>query len=319
MTYQDLKFSPYTLCRIGMQTLMATIAVGMLMPQAHAATLKTSSLINDDVVRLGDIFEGVEKPDTILGKAAPLGKEMVLSSTELRNIARNYKVSWTPESPADQATIKRDTHTISANEITDTLKASLSDRGVEGNFTLTLTQSDPSMLLPTNVEPTLEVANLKYTPDSDVFTATLASPSAAKPLKTLQISGLINRTVSVPALTGSARKGDIISASDIAWVEVPERNVSKDAILDADDLIGKTPQRVLTANRVIRMGDVTNPQLVDRGDDVTIIYNFNGMMLSAKGKSLQNGAQGDLIRVTNLSSAKSLSAEVTGDRTVTVQ
>jgi flagella basal body P-ring formation protein FlgA len=69
----------------------------------------------------------------------------------------------------------------------------------------------------------------------------------------------------------------------------------------------------------IRIKDVTNPQLISRGDEITIIVKEGGMQLTAKGKAMQNGAEGDMIRAVNVTSNRSLTAMVTGDRTVTVQ
>ena len=327
MTRQDfyeIRFATYTMCRAGLQTLIAGLVIGMLgsillVAQAQAATIKDLSVINSDVVHLSDVFDGIEREDAVLGNAPMLGKDMVLNTNVLKRIANNYSVAWSPSSISDQVVIRREAHKIDQAAITDALKATLADKGVTGNFTMTLTNAEAGIILPGNAEPTVEVASINYTPDRDVFTATLAAPSADKPLKTLQVSGIINRMASIPALSSQTRKGDIISASDIVWIEVPERNLSKDVVLDADELIGKTPSKVLSANRAVRTGEIANPQLVSRGDDVTIIYMVAGMTLSAKGKSQQNGSNGDLIRVTNLSSAKSMSAEVTGDREVTVQ
>ncbi len=316
----DIRYATYTMCRIGVQTTLATlVGVTLLIGAAQAATIKQTSVINSDVVHLSDVFEGLEREDAVLGNAPALGKDMVLNLTTLKRIAANYSVAYTPASIADQVTLRRDAQTIDEAAISDALKASLEEKGVTGNFTMSLTNAQAGIILPGNAEPSVEVATINYTPGRDVFTATLAAPSAENPVKTLQVSGIINRMASVPALNGSARKGDIISASDIVWIEVPERTLAKDAVLDADDLIGKTPSRVLSANRPVKAAEIASPQLVSRGDDVTILYTVAGMTLSAKGKSQQNGSDGDLIRVTNLSSAKSMSAQVTGDRIVTVQ
>ncbi len=316
----DIRYATYTMCRIGVQTTLATmIGFTLLVGAAQAAEIKTTSVINTNVVHLSDVFDGLTREDAILGNAPALGKDMVLNVTTLKRIAANYSVAYTPASLADQVTIRRAAQTIDEAAITDALKASLVEKGLTGNFTMNLTNAQSGIILPGDAEASVEVATINYTPGRDVFTATLAAPSAENPIKTLQVSGIINRMASVPALSGSARKGDIISASDIIWIEVPERTLAKDAVLDADDLIGKTPSRVLSANRPVKAAEIASPQLVSRGDDVTILYTIGGMTLSAKGKSQQNGSEGELIRVTNLSSAKSMSAEITGDRTVTVQ
>lgn len=320
----DIRSATYKMCRISVNTLLMTTIVGLIgsfvmIHNVEAATIKTTSTIDTEVVHLGDVFADTQNPDTVLGNSPELGKDMVLNATTLKRIANNYHVAWQPQSSSDQVIIRRSSQTVDQDMIMETLKSSLTEKGVTGNFTLSLTNENPIILLPGNVDATVEIASFNYTPGRDVFTAKLASPSVSNPLKTLEISGLINRTVSVPTLSATARKGDIISASDIAWVDLPERNVTKDTLLDADEIIGKTPQRVLTSGRIIRSNEVADPQLVSRGDDVTILYKSGGMILSAKGKSMQNGSEGDLIRVTNLSSARSMSAQVTGDRVVTVE
>ena len=327
MTPQDIieiRQATYKMCRFGLQTivgtlLLSTAASAFLISQANAATLKQTVTINDDVVRLGDLFDNVDKPDIVLGAGPQPGQEMTLSAAALQNLASNNAVDWKATSIADKIVIHRDAHQVDEAAISDTLKAALVDKGVKGTFNLTLSGAHDGIVLPATEEATAVVKNLNYSPDRDVFTATIVSPSLEKPLKTLNVSGLINHTVSVPSVTATLRQGSIISASDIAWIDVPEHNLSKDVLLDADELIGKTPSRVLVSNRPIKAGEVANPQLVARGDDVTIVYLAGGMSLSAKGKSQQAGAQGDLIRVTNLSSSKSFSAQVTGDHTVTVQ
>lgn len=327
MTAQDLndiRFATYQMCRIGLRGLIITLAAMvvaslLMITSSEAASLRSSATVTGDKVTLGDVFEDTLTPDVVLGAAPEPGKEMVLSAAVLNRVANNYKLAWSASSPTQQLVIKREAHMIDAAQMIDALKVSLAEKGLDGSFTISLAQTDASIVLPVTVEPSVEVGNLNFVPGRETFSATLAAPNAASPVKTLIVSGIINRMVQVPTLRTSARKGDIISAGDIAWVEMPMRSISKDTLLDADDIIGKTPSGLVASTRAIREKDVAYPQLVSRGDDVTIIYNIGGMSLTAKGKSQQNGSQGDLIRVTNLSSAKSMSASVTGDRTVTVQ
>lgn len=322
MTAQYMN-NAYSVCRFGFQSLISTMLIGvsslLLVSGAEAASLKAASSVNDDVIRLADLFDDVEHGDIVLGAAPKPGESMTLNANLLKRIAMNNAVEWMPKSPYEQIVVKRESHIIDETMMNDALKASLVEKGVDGNFTLTLSNAASGIVLPGNVEKTVEVSGINYMDGRDVFTATLAAPSAANPIKTATISGIINRTVQVPSLNTTTRQGDIISASDIAWIEVPVRSVGKDTIIDADELIGKTPLRVIAADKPVRFKDVMAPKLVTRGDDVTILYKVGGMVLSAKGKSQQNGSQGDLIRVTNLSSAKAMSAEVTGDRVVTIQ
>lgn len=321
---QDIRYATYSMCRFGLRSIISTMLVGvassfLLIADADAASLKQTALVNDDVVRLGDIFNDAEQADKVIGGAPEPGESITLGAVVLNRLAKSHAVEWAPESSFDQITVKREAHIIGKPQMEETLKSALAEKGLDGDFSLTLSSATGDIVIPGNIAPTVEVSSINYTEGRDVFTATLSSPSAENPVKTATVSGLINRMVQVPSLTTTTRQGDVISASDIAWIDVPVRSVSKDTVLDADELIGKTPIRVIASDKPVRIKDVMSPRLVSRGDDITILYEVGGMTLSAKGKSHQNGSEGELIRVTNLSSAKSMSAEITGDRIVKVQ
>ncbi len=328
MNNQDIKAmrqSVFFMCMIAVKSIIAGMVLifGMmfiLTPAAEAATLKTLSVVNDDVIRVGDLFDGTSEASTaaVLGRAPQPGSDMTISARTLSRIASKYQIDWTPQA-TDQVIVRRDAHTVGATEFRDALKDAFETRGVEGSYSVSLNGTNPAIVLPRNLPATAEVTNLKYTPGRDDFTATLATPSAANPVKTINVSGVIERTIEVPVLKASARSGDIIGSTDIEWVDVSQRLLAKDAIVDADRLIGKTPTRVIEMGAPIRIKDVTNPQLISRGDEITIIVKEGGMQLTAKGKAMQNGAEGDMIRAVNVTSNRSLTAMVTGDRTVTVQ
>lgn len=302
---------------IGFGLLYMILNIGI--STADAASLKPNATINDNHVRLGDIFDDTGKADLILGNAPQPGTDMVLNSRTLNRIAVTNNVSWRANSVTDQIIIRREAHTVSSDDIQNAVKDALDKRGVTGEYTVSLSNLNTAMVLPKNIPATAEVSTLSYTPGRDMFTATIAVPSADNPVKTVNISGMIERTTQIPVLKAGLRNGEIIGSGDIEWIDVSARTLAADAIIDADKLMGKTPTRLISSNAPIRMKDVTNPQLVARGDEVTIIVKEGGMQLTAKGKAMQNGSEGDIIRAVNASTNRSVTAMVTGDRTVTVQ
>lgn len=295
------------------------VLLGLGASSADAATLKPSVTVNDNYIRLGDIFEDSGKADLILGHAPQPGNDMVLNARTLTRLASMNNVQWKAHSVTDQVVIRREAHTVSTDEIQGAVKSALEKRGVSGEYTIAISNLNAAMTIPTNIPATAEVSNLSYTPGRNMFTATVAVPSADNPVKTVNVSGTIERSVQIPVLKAALRNGDIIGSGDITWIDVAERSLAADAIVDADQLIGKTPSRIVSVNAPIRLKDVTNPQLVARGDDITIIVKEGGMQLTAKGKAMQNGSEGEIIRAMNTTSNRSLTAMVTGDRTVTVQ
>lgn len=287
---------------------------------AEAATLKPEAVINDAVVKTSDLFDDVpQKKDVIVGNAPSPGQTIILNAKTLQRIANLYDLKWESTSPADQISVRRTVQTLAVGDITSILKKDLEARGVTGDFEVSLHNVAPTITLPGNVPATAEIAQMNYVPGRDVFSAVIAAPSAANPVKTLTVSGMIEKTTQIPVLTSAASVGDIIGSTDIEWIQVPARNMVNDTIVDADQLIGKTPARMVDAGVPVRLRDVVAPQMVARGDEILLQFTEGGLQLTAKGKAMQNGAEGETIRVMNLSSNQSLRGEVTGNKIVRVQ
>jgi flagella basal body P-ring formation protein FlgA len=135
----------------------------------------------------------------------------------------------------------------------------------------------------------------------------------------VSVSGRIERLLSVPVLKNSLKNGDIIGANDLDYIEIPKNKLSNGAIVNESDLVNMTPRRSISSGKPILLNDLEHPKMVDRGDAITLVFESGAMTLTAKGKSLQAGAHGDTVRVTNLDSNKNLQGVVTADREVTIR
>jgi flagella basal body P-ring formation protein FlgA len=60
------------------------------------------------------------------------------------------------------------------------------------------------------------------------------------------------------------------------------------------------------------------PELVQRNENVTLVFEAPGIMLTSLAKALETGAEGDLISVLNVQSKRTVHGVVTGPNTVTV-
>jgi len=58
--------------------------------------------------------------------------------------------------------------------------------------------------------------------------------------------------------------------------------------------------------------------LVSKGSLVTIILKKPGLSLTSQGRALQNGADGDTIRISNTNTSRTIEAVVIGSNIVTV-
>lgn len=285
--------------------------------KAKAASLRSVSVVTGDTLKLGDIFDNVgHNADYVIGAAPQPGKDMTLNARTLYRIASAMDLSWRPTSTNDHIIIRRDATLISYNDIQNTLRSALKEKGVHGNFNLKLNSGKPSITLPKEMEENIEITAMSYDRGRDYFKATLVAPSKENPIKKIDVSGNIERLTTVPVLNVNLQNGDVISARDIEMVEIPQYEVQHNMIANKEDMIGMTPRRMAYAGKFLQNGSLIKPQLVTRGEQVNITYAEGALTLSAKGKALQSGAKGDIVRVTNATSARTVDAVVTGQNEV---
>jgi flagella basal body P-ring formation protein FlgA len=155
--------------------------------------------------------------------------------------------------------------------------------------------------------------------DNSWFEADLAAPSNENHLATLRISGNIVRMTKVPVLRESLNSGNIIGANDIDYIDLPEKNLKTNIVLNPAQIIGMTPRQMVVAGQPVQSNQIGPPKMIDRGDTVTMVFNQNGLELTAQGKALEDGTKGDQIRIMNISSNKIIVAQVTNNKEVTIQ
>src|SRR5262249_25553236 len=86
-----------------------------------------------------------------------------------------------------------------------------------------------------------------------------------------------------------------------------------------DRAIGMQLRRAMRAGAPIRVADLAKPDLVQRDQTVTIIYQVPGLYLTTPGKAIENGTEGDVVSVRNVQPKRTLTGIVTGRGQVTVQ
>ncbi len=287
--------------------------------QALAASLRPEAIVTGDYIKLGDIFEGTKNAEYILGPAPQPGKDMILNARTLYKIASALDVGWSPSSSAEQIVLKREASVIPEIEISSVIEEKIKESGVQENFSVHFTNAPSALILPFGTEQTMEVTAFTYDKQNDTFNAVIVAPSAQNPLKRVSASGRIERMIQVPVLKHSLRNGDVIGAMDIDYIDVPQNRVANGTLMDERDLVNMTPRRVISGGKAIITNELEHPKMVDRGDAVTLIFANGPMVLTVKGKSLQAGAMGDTVRVSNSESNKNLQGIVTAHQEITIR
>ena len=110
------------------------------------------------------------------------------------------------------------------------------------------------------------------------------------------------------------RPGTIITARDLI---IKDGDISGMAT-KPEQLIGSEARVSLYAGRPIALADTGPPALVERNQIVPIIFQRNGLRISAEGRSLSRAGAGDVVRVMNLSSRTTISGKVMPDGRIMV-
>jgi flagella basal body P-ring formation protein FlgA len=109
-----------------------------------------------------------------------------------------------------------------------------------------------------------------------------------------------------------------VKDSDVSVERRPREMVPPDALFDGAALAGRVARRAFAAGSLVRNGDLARPEMVTRGDVVTVVYEAPGMMLTMRAKAAEAGALGDTVSITNPQSKKALQAVVIGPGKVSV-
>ncbi|MQY41984.1 flagellar basal body P-ring formation protein FlgA [Epibacterium sp. SM1969] len=110
------------------------------------------------------------------------------------------------------------------------------------------------------------------------------------------------------------RPKEIIAPSDLTHKQVSVVG----AIAVADELVGQEARVALYAGRPIRPGDFGPPAIIERNDLVTLRFRNGSLTIATEGRALGRGAEGESIRVMNLSSRTTVSGRVKADGSIEV-
>lgn len=127
------------------------------------------------------------------------------------------------------------------------------------------------------------------------------------------------KTIEIPVLTSPKAINDVITEDDLVLQEFPANKVKGDMLRDSSQIIGLAAKRQLQSGKPLRLIDLRREVLVQRGENVSLIYRNGTLEIVASGKAMEAGALDDTIRVTNSGSNRTVDAKVTGPKQVEIR
>jgi flagella basal body P-ring formation protein FlgA len=138
-----------------------------------------------------------------------------------------------------------------------------------------------------------------------------------KPWK-IYVNVLINIFDNVVIADDYILRGSEITATQIRTEKRNVATLNRGYFTSPEDVTGKIARSVISKEKVITPFSLTEPKLVHRGKDVTIVAESDDFMVKMNGSALADGHKGELIKVKNLRSQRVIQAEVIDDNLVRV-
>jgi len=114
--------------------------------------------------------------------------------------------------------------------------------------------------------------------------------------------------VEAPVLARAVEKGELLSEADFTFASLSPAQAR--SAIGPGEASGKEAVRRLASGAIVRATDVTRPQLVRRGEPVALIVRSGGLAITAQGRALSGGGAGDLVRVVNSATSRTLEGTV---------
>ena len=290
-------------------------------PVGEMLTLRDRIMVDDDIVRLSDLFmEPLSDGDIAVAQAPKPGQTVTLDARFLQQVARAYRLDWKPASKYQKVVIGRMSQRVTAPMVDDAIARAIQDRsGAETDLDIALDGGDLEFDLPTDIEHSVAVSAINFDPASNRFAAVVVAPADGPPLYQRNVFGTAFEMAQVPVPTRLISAGEIIAAEDLVWQPVHLARLTGNSLTDAQQLVGQMAKRPLKAGQVLRRTDVAVSPIIRKNDLIRLVVKSGQMTLTVQGKALQDGATGQSIRVVNVNSNRQLSGVVMDGGTVAIR
>jgi len=306
-------------------------ATSLLAPSAASAqtdsdTIATPALraeinVSGDIVRVGDLVDNAgDAAQVAVYRAPDLGTTGTLSASEIVATLRTHHVIGVDTRGLSEVTITRLARTVTASEVERQIARLLERRAGLGEAADISVRFDRELrtLQFEAGSGDMKPVYARYEPRNGRFDAMfeMVNAGGGAPNR-LRFTGIAVETAEATVLTRAVERNEILRASDIAIERRPKSEIGGDSAR-RDTVIGMQARKQMRAGQVIRTADLGRPDIVQRDQMVTLVFQTDGLFLTMRAKALESGAEGDTVSVINLQSKRTVQGVVTGPGQITV-
>jgi len=286
------------------------------LPEPQRPTLKSEVVVNGDIVRIGDLIENAGIVAAVpIFRAPDLGYTGAVPVETVLDAVRNHALIGVETGGVREVVVTRASRTIPAKEIEDAITQMLSarfDLGPSKDIVVHFAHDMQTTYVDPSAKGQPRVTHIDFDSYSGRFETTLEIPAGAGKRNVLQLSGRAVATVEIATAARTIDRGTTLKDSDVVMERRPRADVSRDVVTTRNQAVGFAARNGLQTGRPIRTVDLAKPDLIQRNDAVTLVYEAPGLVLTIRGKAIEGGAEGDVISVLNEQSKRTVQGTVAG-------
>ena len=284
--------------------------------------LRAQVTVEGDIVRVGDMIENAGTASQIAIYRSPdLGTTGTLPTAQVISTLQAHQVIGVDTRDIKSVAVTRLARTLESKEIESQVARAIEHRsglGDAANLSLTFDRDVQDVRLEAWNNGSLQPASVRYEPRSGRFDVSFEIANDTNNNRTkLRFTGIAIEMLEAAILTRNVERGDVLKASDVVTERRPKAEVGSDAAPRVR-AVGMQMRKGLRAGQPLRVSDLGKPDLVQKDDNVTLIYEAAGIYLTARGKAIDNGTEGDTVTVLNLQSKRTITGTVVGRDQVTI-
>jgi flagellar basal body P-ring formation protein FlgA len=307
-------------------TILCAAGAGPALAQSRDDVIATPVLraavnVTSDVVRIGDVIDNAGPAAQIAIYRAPdLGTSGKLPVAQVLAALRAHQVIGVDTKDIREIAVTRLARTLESKDIETQIGLALEHRnglGDAANLSLTFDRDLQTVQLDASNSGAMQPVAARYESRSGRFDVTFEIDNEAGGPTRLRFTGIAIETVEAAVLARAVERSEILKSSDVIVERRPKAEVGND-VASRDRAVGMQARRQLRAGQALRIVDLAKPDLVQRDQAVTLVYDSAGLYLTIRGKALEGGTEGDVVNVLNLQSKRTVSGVVIGRGQVSV-
>jgi flagellar basal body P-ring formation protein FlgA len=285
-------------------------------PQRPAPMLKRSVVVTSDLVRIGDLIDNAGIFGSIAVFRSPdVGTTGSVPARKVVEAARAHNLFGVDTGDVIDVEVTRAGHVVTKQDIEARIArlfAGTNGLGEADDLVIGFDREVTKFYadLPSGAD--LKAMRAIYDARAGRFDAMFEVPTGVSRRILMRYTGTLVETAPAVVPTRTVGRGEVIRAADLAIERRPKPEVGADAVLATADAIGRAARQALRQGVPLRRADLMKPETVKRDDNVTLVYEMPGIMLTTRGKALESGGDGDLINVLNLQSKHPVQGVIIG-------